>query len=182
MLRRRTAPDPSAPIVLHGRRVLLRPLASHDFEQWREVRRRCNDWLVRWEPRRDPSQPDTVESRQAFGARCSVRTREIQLGTGYGFGIFVDGAFAGEVNVNSIHRGAHQSAYVGYWVDERLAGRGYMPESVVVVLRLVKSDIPTPATNMKVAANRVARTPVQGSNSRSAHELPGPAIAPAALR
>lgn len=135
MLRRRTAPDPSAPIVLHGRRVLLRPLASHDFDQWREVRRRCNDWLVRWEPRRDPSQPDTVESRQAFGARCSVRTREIQLGTGYGFGIFVDGAFAGEVNVNSIHRGAHQSAYVGYWVDERLAGRGYMPESVVVVLR-----------------------------------------------
>jgi ribosomal-protein-alanine N-acetyltransferase len=64
-----------------------------------------------------------------------VRTREIQLGTGYGFGIFVDGSFAGEVNVNSIHRGAHQSAYIGYWVDERLAGQGYMPESVVVVLR-----------------------------------------------
>jgi len=99
------------------------------------VRRRCNDWLTKWEPRRIPGQPDTVEDRQAFASRCSVRMREIQLGTGYGFGIFVDGAFAGEINVSSIHRGAHQSAYVGYWIDQVLAGHGYMPEAVVTVLR-----------------------------------------------
>jgi ribosomal-protein-alanine N-acetyltransferase len=118
-----------SPVTLTGRRVLLRPVTVHDFEQWREVRRRCNDWLTRWEPRRIPGQPDTV------AARCSVRMREIQLGTGYGFGIFVEGAFAGEVNINSIHRGAHQNAYVGYWIDERLAGQGYMPEAVVAVLQ-----------------------------------------------
>ncbi len=136
MLRRKPLPDPTmSPVTLTGRRVLLRPVTVHDFEQWREVRRRCDDWLTRWEPRRIPGQPDTVEDRQAFSARCSVRMREIQLGTGYGFGIFVDGAFAGEVNINSIHRGAHQNAYVGYWIDEALAGRGYMPESVVAVLR-----------------------------------------------
>ena len=137
MLRRKTtAPDPTlSPVTLHGRRLLLRPLTVHDFEQWREVRRRCHDWLTKWEPRRIPGQPDTVEERQAFAARCSVRMREIQLGTGYGFGIFVEGVFAGEVNINSIHRGAHQSAYVGFWIDESLAGRGYMPEAVVAVLR-----------------------------------------------
>jgi [ribosomal protein S5]-alanine N-acetyltransferase len=129
------------PVVLQGRRVVLRPLTVHDFEAWREVRRRCQDWLTRWEPQRLPGQPDTVEDRQAFAARCSVRMREIQLGTGYGFGIFVDGAFAGEVNVNSIHRGAHQSAYIGYWIDQRLAGHGYMPESVVVVLRFAFEDL-----------------------------------------
>jgi ribosomal-protein-alanine N-acetyltransferase len=121
--------------TVHGRRLLLRPLTARDFEEWREVRRRCHDWLVRWEPRRVPGQPDTVEDRQAFAARCSARMREIQLGTGYGFGIFVDGAFSGEININSIHRGAHQSAYVGYWIDQRLAGRGYMPEALVAVLR-----------------------------------------------
>jgi [ribosomal protein S5]-alanine N-acetyltransferase len=134
--RRRLLSDPaSAPVNLHGKRVLLRPLTGHDFEDWREVRRRCHDWLTKWEPRRVPGQPDTVEDRQAFSARCSVRMREIQLGTGYGFGIFVDGGFAGEVNVNSIHRGAHQSAYVGYWIDEKLAGNGYMPEAVATVLQ-----------------------------------------------
>jgi ribosomal-protein-alanine N-acetyltransferase len=136
VLRRKPLPDPTiAPVVLNGRRVVLRPIAVHDFAAWRDVRRRCNDWLTRWEPRRIPGQPDTVEDSAAFSSRCSVRMREIQLGTGYGFGIFVDGVFAGEININSIHRGAHQNAYVGYWIDEALAGQGYMPESVVAVLQ-----------------------------------------------
>ena len=136
MLRRKPSPDPmNAPALLHGRRVLLRPLTLHDFDEWREVRRRCDDWLTKWEPKRVPGQPDTVEDRHAFSARCSVRMREIQLGTGYGFGVFVDGRFGGEININSIHRGAHQSAYVGYWIDEAIAGHGYMPESLVAVLQ-----------------------------------------------
>lgn len=142
MLRRKPSNEPmSAAVMLHGRRVLLRPLTLHDFDAWREVRRRCHDWLTKWEPRRIPGQPDTVEDRHAFSARCSVRMREIQLGTGYGFGIFVDGSFAGEININSIHRGAHQSAYIGYWVDEKLAGQGYMPEAVVTVLRFAFEEL-----------------------------------------
>ena len=129
----RTAESPAATLI--GRRVVLRPLVAGDFDQWREVRRRCHDWLTKWEPRRIPGQPDTVEDRHAFSARCSVRMREIQLGTGYGFGIFAEGAFVGEININSIHRGAHQSAYIGYWIDERVAGQGYMPESVVAAMQ-----------------------------------------------
>lgn len=142
MLRRKPSNDPmSAAAMVHGRRVLLRPLTLHDFDDWREVRRRCHDWLTKWEPRRIPGQPDTVEDRHAFSARCSVRMREIQLGTGYGFGIFAEGAFVGEINVNSIHRGAHQSAYIGYWVDERVAGQGYMPESVVAAMQFAFEDL-----------------------------------------
>jgi ribosomal-protein-alanine N-acetyltransferase len=121
--------------TLIGRRLVLRPLVVGDFESWREVRRRCHDWLTKWEPSRIPGAPDSVENRQAFAARCGARAREIQLGTGYGFGIFVDGYFAGEININSIHRGAFQSAYVGYWIDQQHAGQSYMPEAVVLVLR-----------------------------------------------
>jgi ribosomal-protein-alanine N-acetyltransferase len=139
MFSRRAATHPATASVhtatLIGRRVVLRPLVAGDFEAWREVRRRCEDWLVKWEPSRPPGTPDPVEDRQAFTARCGARQREIQLGSGYGFGIFVDGAFAGEINLNSIHRGAFQSAYIGYWIDEAVAGHGYMPESVVLVLR-----------------------------------------------
>jgi [ribosomal protein S5]-alanine N-acetyltransferase len=142
VLRRKPSNDPmSAAAMVHGRRVLLRPLTLHDFDDWREVRRRCQDWLTKWEPRRIPGQPDTVEDRHAFSARCSVRMREIQLGTGYGFGIFAEGAFVGEINVNSIHRGAHQSAYIGYWIDERVAGQGYMPESVVAAMQFSFEDL-----------------------------------------
>jgi [ribosomal protein S5]-alanine N-acetyltransferase len=136
VLRRKQSPDSmSTPMMVHGRRVLLRPLNLHDFDDWREVRRRCTDWLTKWEPQRLQGQPDTVEDRQAFSGRCSVRMREIQLGTGFGFGIFVDGKFGGEININSIQRGAHQSGYIGYWIDEKIAGNGYMPEALVALLQ-----------------------------------------------
>lgn len=126
---------PAQATTLIGRRVILRPIGVADFEQWREVRRRCDGWLVKWEPARVPGAPDPVEDRQAFAARVGARNREIQLGSGYGFGIFVDGAFAGEINLSSIHRGPFQSAYVGYWIDEQQAGCGYMPEALVLVCR-----------------------------------------------
>src|SRR3712207_5632431 len=81
--------DPAREPSLRGRRIVLRPLAVRDFDQWREVRVRNHDWLTKWEPQRPPGAPDVLESRQAFAARCRARDRERQLGTGYGFGVFV---------------------------------------------------------------------------------------------
>ena len=127
--------------TLVGRRVVLRPLASTDFNAWREVRRRNVEWLTRWEPTRPPGAPDVVEDRDAFAVRCNARQRERQLGTGYGFGIFVDGGFSGEINLSSVMRGPFQSGYVGYWIDEARAGHGYMPESVVLLTRFAFEEL-----------------------------------------
>lgn len=138
---RHPSSDAGAVSTLFGRRVLLRPLVASDFPAWREVRRANADWLTRWEPARIPGQPDFVEDPDAFSVRCSARQRERQLGTGFGFGIFVDGRFVGEINVSSVQRGPFQSAYVGYWIDERHAGRGYMPESLVVVCRYAFEEL-----------------------------------------
>jgi ribosomal-protein-alanine N-acetyltransferase len=127
--------------VLRSRRVELRPLELRDFEGWRDVRRRCAEWLVKWEPAPPPGQTDVTENRQAFAARCGARRREWQLGTGYGFGIFVDDTFAGEINVNSVQRGPFQNAYVGYWIDQAQAGNGYVPEALVAVARFAFEDL-----------------------------------------
>ena len=121
--------------ALFGQRVMLRPIVLSDFAAWREVRHRCGEWLTKWEPQRLPHQPDVTEDRDAFAIRCSARARERQLGTGFGFGIFVDGVFCGEINLSSIQRGPFQNAYVGYWIDQRWAGQGLMPEAVVVLAR-----------------------------------------------
>jgi ribosomal-protein-alanine N-acetyltransferase len=122
-------------LELRGRRVTLRPLVPADFPQWREVRLSNVDWLTRWEPRRLAGQPDPVTDENVFAARCSARARERQLGTGYGFGVFVDGRFAGEINVSAVQRGPFQSAYIGYWIDHRHAGQGYVPEGLVVLFQ-----------------------------------------------
>jgi [ribosomal protein S5]-alanine N-acetyltransferase len=120
---------------LYGRRVLLRPLTSSDFTAWSEVRRRNRDWLTPWEPRRPASQGDPADSRDAFAARCSARDRERSAGTGFAFGLFVDAAFAGEVNLANVQRGPIQTATVGYWIDQQRAGHGYVAEGVVVLMR-----------------------------------------------
>jgi [ribosomal protein S5]-alanine N-acetyltransferase len=120
---------------LEGRRVVLRPLRSDDFDSWRDVRVRSADWLLKWEPRLPSGQPDPTRSSAAFAARCSARQREWQLGSGYGFGIFVGPQLAGEINLSGLQRGPFQNAYVGYWIAEEFAGQGYVPEALVVLAR-----------------------------------------------
>lgn len=121
--------------TLFGRRVLLRPLVVADFPAWSEVRSTSAEWLLKWEPQRSQNAPDPTTDRDAFAVRCSARERERQLGVGFGFGIFAEGAFVGEINLSSLQRGAFQSAYIGYWIDQRAAGNAYIPESLVAVTR-----------------------------------------------
>lgn len=128
-------------VELHGPRVLVRPLNSGDFKQWSEVRIRCGDWLTRWEPAPLPGHPDLAADKQAFSRRCAMRDREWNAGVGYGFGIFRDRQFLGEVNINSVQRGPFQNAYVGYWIDCAEAGNGYMPEAVALVLAFAFEEI-----------------------------------------
>jgi [ribosomal protein S5]-alanine N-acetyltransferase len=123
-----------APLVLHGRRLVLRTLTEHDYEGWAEVRVRCRNWLQRWEPR-PATATHLPEDRRSFVSRCSIRERERQLGTALGFGIFVGGRFTGELTLSSIQRGPLQSAFIGYWIDEAEAGNNYVPEAVVTLMQ-----------------------------------------------
>jgi ribosomal-protein-alanine N-acetyltransferase len=129
--------DPS----LHGRRVHLRPLVPSDFPEWREVRNRNAAWLTKWEPSRPAGSPDVINDRHAFAARCNARERERHLGSGFGFGVFVDGIFAGEMNLSSLQRGPFQNCYVGYWIDEKHAGMNYTPEALVAALQFGFEDL-----------------------------------------
>jgi ribosomal-protein-alanine N-acetyltransferase len=131
----------TVPVELVGRRLVLRPLESTDFDQWTEVRVRAAGWLRKWEPRVPPGHADPSTDRRAFASRCAARDRERQLGTGYGFGMFYEGQLVGEINVSSIQRGPFQSCYVGYWVDEKWAGHGFTPEAVVVVMRFAFEEL-----------------------------------------
>jgi ribosomal-protein-alanine N-acetyltransferase len=132
-MRTRRQADPHA---LIGARVLLRPLRVDDWEAWRDVRVRCGHWLEQWEPRPDVGAADPVADREAFRARCGAWERQRHFDAAYGFGLFLtNGRFAGEVSLGSVQRGPFQMGYVGYWIDEDLAGHGYVPEGVVLLMR-----------------------------------------------
>jgi ribosomal-protein-alanine N-acetyltransferase len=88
-----------------------------------------------------PHHPDPETNRDVFAARCGARDRERHAGSLYAFGIFVDGSFAGEVNLTNVVRGAFQSATVGYWIDQARAGNSYMSEAVAVVAQYAFEEL-----------------------------------------
>jgi ribosomal-protein-alanine N-acetyltransferase len=147
---------------LIGSRVMLRPLRADDWESWREVRLRCRYWLERWEPSPDVGSIDPALDREAFRSRCGAWDRQRHFDAAYGFGMFLlDGRFAGEVSLGSVQRGPFQMGYVGYWIDEALAGSGYVPEGVVLIMqyafdvlqlhRIEAAIVPRNASSRRVA-------------------------------
>jgi ribosomal-protein-alanine N-acetyltransferase len=45
-----------------------------------------------------------------------------------------DGRFVGQLTVSNIVRGSAQFASMGYWIDERYAGRGIIPRAVALAI------------------------------------------------
>ncbi|QWF23168.1 GNAT family N-acetyltransferase [Nocardioides sp. LMS-CY] len=119
------------PARLESREVTVRPLVGSDARAWRDARRRNGAWLTPW----DATAPPGADARPStFRSLVRRLHRQARAGTTYPFAIDVDGRFAGQLTVNNIVRGSAQFASVGYWLDQRYAGRGVMPRAVALVI------------------------------------------------
>jgi len=120
-------------MVLEHGAVRLRPLRMRDGPAWVDSRRRNADWLREWES----TPPNGVASVPSSMTTFVVMTRRLRKdareGLGLPFVIEVEGDFAGQLNVGGITRGSLYSAHLGYWIDQRFAGRGVMPTAVALV-------------------------------------------------
>ncbi len=122
-------------VYFTSERVILRPLEAGDYDAYKEVRDRCYEWLAPWEPTVDGVAMDTTSSFENFHHRVLAFERGSQFDTSYGFGVFLhDGTFIGEVSLGTIVRGPFQSVLLGYWIDQKYAGRGYTPEAISVII------------------------------------------------
>ncbi|MEZ0578014.1 GNAT family N-acetyltransferase [Nocardioides sp. MH1] len=111
--------------------VVLRPIRRSDARAWRETRRRNLAWLSQW----DATVPPGGEARPTtFPSLVRRLSRAARRGTTFPFVVEVDGEFAGQVSVNNIVRGSAQFASIGYWIDQKHAGRGVMPRAVAMAV------------------------------------------------
>ena len=117
------------PARLREGRIELRPLRLRDAAAWREVRTRNARWLRPWEATLPLAEHDAPTTYGAMVRRLRAEARE---GRSLPFALTVDGAFAGQVTIGGIARGSLLSAYIGYWIDQRVAGRGIMPTAVAM--------------------------------------------------
>lgn len=126
------------PAELREGAVTLRPLRLRDGPTWVEMRVRNEDWLVRWE-----ATPPGLDVRYGWAQRQTLGIftamvrglrRQARAGTALPFGILLNDQLVGQITVSNIVRGAFNSGSVGYWVDQRVAGRGVMPTALALVV------------------------------------------------
>ena len=128
--------------------ITLRLIRQRDAGEWREVRRRNRDWLQPWEASLPPEASLITEVPATFGEMVRRMRRDARAGRSLPWAIIVDGRFAGQLTVGGITYGSLRSAYIGYWIDKELAGRGIMPAAVAMacdfcldVMRLHRIEI-----------------------------------------
>jgi ribosomal-protein-alanine N-acetyltransferase len=121
----------SWPVTLTHGAVTLRPLESSDARAWRDVRIRNSAWLKPWDATVPPGSPGRPATFKGLVRRLTKLARE---DLAMPFALLVDGEFAGQVTVNNIVRGSAQFASIGYWIDQRFAGRGVMPLAVAMAI------------------------------------------------
>lgn len=165
------------PIVLTEGDIALRPLRQSDGRAWREVRRRNLDWLREWEATLPPEAEADGDAVPSFSMMVRRLKREAREGRTLPWVLSYQGRLVGQVTVGGIAWGSLRGAYVGYWIDREVAGRGIMPTAVAMVcdycfedLRLHRIEInirPENAASLRVVEKLALRR--EGERSAYLH-------------
>ncbi|MFI5932758.1 GNAT family N-acetyltransferase [Actinoplanes sp. NPDC051494] len=129
---------PGWPAVLADGAVLLRPYRRSDARAWSEVRVANQAWLGPWESA-PPGPWAEMNSASSFLYVYRDMKRAARRGDSMPFAVCLrhdDGRerLVGHLNLGSIVRRAFGSAYAGYWVDSRVAGRGVVPTALALAV------------------------------------------------
>ncbi|GAB1643197.1 GNAT family protein [Krasilnikovia sp. MM14-A1259] len=129
---------PGWPAVLADGPVLLRPYRRGDARAWSEVRIANQQWLAPWESS-PPGPWAEMNSTRAYAFVYRDMKRAARRGDSMPFAVCLrDGddreRLVGHLNLGNIVRRAFSSAYVGYWVDARVAGRGIIPTALALAV------------------------------------------------
>ncbi len=121
------------PLRVAAGNVRLRPVRMRDAGQWSRIRLADRELLEPWEPsvQRDWDARHTVAS---WPSVCAHVRAEARRGRMLPFAIEVDGQFRGQLTVGNITHGPLRSAWIGYWVDSSVTGRGVATAAVALGL------------------------------------------------
>lgn len=117
-----------AAAALEGPRVVIRPPAREDWQDWVDCRLRNAEAHAPFSPR------GAFENltRDGYFTRLATYRADWIADRAYVFLIFMKESryLAGGITINNVARGAGQMANLGYWLDEERRGQGLMAEAV----------------------------------------------------
>ena len=137
-----------------------------DQAAWERIRRRNAAWLRPWEATLPPGAPVGPNTYRALVRSLARQARENKM---LPWLVFHDpqpgrrhAELAGQLTVSGIVGGSASWGQIGYWIDERMAGRGIIPTAVALAvdycfstMRLHRIEIairPENAASLRVVA------------------------------
>ena len=108
----------------------LRPLSLRDESEWYTIRGRNHDWLTPWEA----SEPTGLLPSKSFRGFVRAQRREARRAIAMPLVIEREGRFVGQITLGNVVWGSLRSGYIGYWVDQAVAGRGIATSSVAMLI------------------------------------------------
>ena len=119
--------------VLIGRSITLRIPSRNDYQQWANLRAQSRAFLEPWEPRWTKDELD----RATWRHRIQRYREDFLEGTALPLFVFENssGQLLGGITLGNIRHGVAQSGQIGYWIGERYAGRGIMPEALKLLTK-----------------------------------------------
>lgn len=115
---------------LSGRNINIKILTPDDASAMLEYYIRNKQYLKPFEPSRE-------ESFYTFEAQKQILMesyKQFLNGEGVNFGIYSSNSLVGKIQVSNITYGVFKNAIVGYSMDEKCQGRGWMKEALSLVL------------------------------------------------
>jgi [ribosomal protein S5]-alanine N-acetyltransferase len=129
--------QPGWPAVLVDGEVWLRPYRRGDAQAWSAARRANEAWLSKWEPTPYGMWHD-LNSPATFRAVHADLRRAARRGTAMPFAVCLrtdaGERLVGQLTLGNIVRRAFCSAYAGYWIDSRFAGRSIIPTALALAV------------------------------------------------
>ncbi len=114
--------------LVHGD-ITLRPMRWADRVAWTEILKRNELWLGPWAA----SNPDGGRRERNFMDEWLGGSRAARAGRNVPMVISHDGSMVGQITLGNIVWGSLRQGYIGYWIDERFAGRGITPTAVAML-------------------------------------------------
>ncbi|MFW6597389.1 GNAT family N-acetyltransferase [Propionibacteriaceae bacterium Y2011] len=127
--------DTRWPVTLVDGDLTLRPMHRKDESVWHRVRSMNRGWLGPWEATLPPG---GVRGPDSFKGLVRVLNLQARQGRMLPWAVCWDNRqgkgpeFAGQVTVSGLVGGSASYGQIGYWIDERFAGKGIIPTAVAM--------------------------------------------------
>lgn len=120
-------------VELVGKNVVVRNFTPDDAQELLEYYIRNKEHLREFEP-----MDNSFFTYEAQRELLLESYRQLMTGVGSDLGIYLDGKLIGKAKISNIVYGVFKNGILGYSIDKNYEGRGYMKESINLIINYAK--------------------------------------------